>query len=127
MRAEEPYVLISNSLGQLYARNGDYQKAIELYEDALPRIVSAYGSNFIGVAAISNSLGQVYLSQNNFGDAEAMFEKALSILNDNDAAKPIVLNNLGEAYRLQRKYEAAKTYYDLATAAFEALYGRESS
>lgn len=90
------------SLGSIYERQKNYQRAIKEYIKALetnPRYAEAY-----------NGLGTVYFAKNDVDDAITMLEKAISIKSDYAMAH----KNLGVIYAKQNRFELAAETFEKA-------------
>ena len=68
-----------NNIAILYYTQGDYEKALEYNNKALPIRQSVLGENHPDVASSYNSIGLVYQKQENYKKALEYFQKALKI------------------------------------------------
>ena len=78
---EHPDVATSyNSIGGVYAVQGDYPKALEHYSKALDILEKVFGNEHPNVALSYRNIGYVFYSQGNYPKAMEYTNKALIIL-----------------------------------------------
>ena len=68
-----------NNIAILHYTQGDYEKALEYNNKALPIRQSVLGENHPDVASSYNNLGLIYFKQENYKKALEYFQKALNI------------------------------------------------
>ncbi|MDP6923298.1 MAG: tetratricopeptide repeat protein [Candidatus Scalindua sp.] len=107
-----------NNLGAAWEAKGNYDKAIEYYENALKTDLDNYGEEHPNVATYRNNLGTTWKAKGDYDKAIEYYEMALkSDLNNFGEDHPKVAtrwNNLGEAWRAKGKYDKAIEYYEKA-------------
>ena len=107
-----------NNLGAAWKAKGNYDKAIEYYENALKSDLNNYGEDHPNVATYRNNLGATWKAKGDYDKAIEYYEMALkSDLNNFGENHPKVAtrwNNLGEAWRAKGKYDKAIEYYEKA-------------
>ena len=107
-----------NNLGLVYEQTFRYQKAIEIYEDAIKRIHALLKPNHKFEASILNNLGIVYKLIGDYKKAARYHEKAIVIDKLTIGEKhPFIAsdyNNLGACYNRLKQYKKAIQYYRLA-------------
>ena len=101
-QADPGNLKIVDTLAQSYQEIGDFQRAQELYQEALAH----FGAN----QAITNNLCFSYYFQGNLAKAEACFKEALVRDPDNAAAR----NNLGLVWCRQGKLAEAQRLWEQA-------------
>jgi len=108
------------TMGDSYAKDGEYKKALECFRKALPELETALGQNHNEVAAVYHAMGQVYLKQRKFDKALDNCNNALAIqltkdMLTNDADIAAVYNDIACIYIAKgNEFENALKYYKLA-------------
>ena len=107
-----------NNLGASWNGKGNYDKAIEYYENALQSDLENFGEDHPNVATYRNNLGATWKAKGKYDKAIEYYEMALkSDLNNFGENHPKVAtrwNNLGEAWRAKGEYDKAIGYYEKA-------------
>ena len=120
-----------NNIGSVYQSQGNYPKALEMYQKALAIWLDVLGANHSDVAASYNNMGSVYYSQGNYPKALEMCQKTLDIeLKVYGANHPDVAmsyNNIGSVYHSQGNYLKALEMYQKALAIRLEMYGENHS
>ncbi len=105
-----------NNLGILSEQQGDLDKALSLYKEALEIFKKNYEEEHTKIALVMNNLGGVYHAQKNYDEAKRNFTTALEIrkklLGDKSSEVAGTLNNLGFLYEEMGDFEAAMRYYE---------------
>ncbi len=116
-QARDPKLLatILNSLGGMFTEQGEYIKARKSYHESMQ--ISRGLRDPIGRATVmNNGIGEIARRQGKYAEAVRAYQAALRIFRKykdraNRMRQAAVLNNLGEAYRLQRLYARAEQWY----------------
>ena len=113
---EQDYSAVCNNLGYAYQPLGQYQRAIDLHEQALS-IAQKIGSHG-GKATSLNHLGNVYDSLRQYPRAIEFFEQALAIKQEigDRHGEGMSLNNLGNVYHSLGQYPRAIEFFEQALA-----------
>ena len=105
-----------NNIGAVYAHQGRFQKALELYVKALE--IRQQGCDSTDLAASYNNIGGVYADMGNFALAIENYTKGLSlwksVLGNIHPYVATSYNNLGVAYDKQGLYNEALDCYSKA-------------
>ena len=121
--------LYLNDAGLMADTLGEYNKAIEYYEQALASDLNTYGEGHPKVAIDRNNLGSAYQALGQVDKAIGYYKQALaSDLNTYGEGHPEVAirrNNLGGAYDALGQYNKAIEYYEQALASDLITYGEE--
>jgi CHAT domain-containing protein/tetratricopeptide (TPR) repeat protein len=108
------------SLGAVNRRAGEYTKALEFYEKALPLFPQT--TEGLGSAASTlNNIAKVYLDLGETRKALDVYLKSLEMKNEEGRSRAITLDNIGNVYRLLGDYQLAMEHYLQALATFRAL------
>jgi tetratricopeptide (TPR) repeat protein len=109
----EPAVLAANltNLGTAYCRGGRFDDALLCLEESL-ELRRSVGDKY-GEAMTLTNIGSVHKDCSRIDVAQDYYRQALEVCGEFDqsaqsAAKAIILNNLGDTYRLQMKFSEAK-------------------
>ena len=116
-----------NNIGNLFFRQGNYQKAVEYYEKGLE--LARKENNNLTILNITANLGEVYARANQGKKAQEYLEEAMTMSREMQATilEPQILKSFSYNYARQGKMkEAYETMlqYDLMR---EKIYGEESS
>ncbi|MCK5176302.1 MAG: tetratricopeptide repeat protein, partial [Candidatus Aenigmarchaeota archaeon] len=103
-----------NAYGLLLHKLGQYDKAIEYYNNSLKISFKIFEEDYLGVAQIYNNLGGAYKSKGEYDKAIEYLEKAVKILEEDHPDVAVSYNNLGEVYRLKGEYDKAIEYLEKA-------------
>ncbi len=93
---------VLNSLGILYARTGNYPKAIASYVGGLQVTERLLGSSHPNLTTFLENLGFEYIRMGRYDEAEGQFLRSLAILENNG----LIISNMG----LYTLYGLARTY-----------------
>ena len=107
---------------EVYYRQGQYLRAIPLYQDYI--VLSPKGDRENTLA--NYNLAYCYFNQKNLREAKTWFDRFLGAYPENDELKADTYNRLGDIDYLNRNYAGAIKNYDLAitTGSVEADYAR---
>ncbi|CAF1431343.1 unnamed protein product [Adineta steineri] len=107
-----------NQLGLVHLYQGDYEKAIWYYEEALEIQEKTLPSNHLDLALSYNNIGGVYNKKGEYSKALLYYEKALAIRQKTLPSDHINFaqsyNNIGCVYDYMGEYEKALSYYEKA-------------
>lgn len=94
-------------LGYLYELAGDYQQAIELYNQALIKTSKIFSPEIEGI--ILGNMGSIYAALKYYSRAINFYKKALEIWQANGCSQSelLVLTNLEKLYRESKNYNEA--------------------
>ena len=120
-RQNRRYTSSLNNLGIAYKSLGDYQKAIDYYQQSL-QIFEEIGERS-GIAKSFNNLGSAYNFLGEYQEAINYHQQSLQIFEEIGERSGIAasLGNLGNAYRSLRDYEKAIDYYQQSLQMFEEI------
>src|SRR5271157_1430419 len=113
-RAQAQLKVLNQRAIQLYER-GEYQKATDLFEQAVELAIKTFGPDHPALAKSLNNLALLYEKQGRYAEAEPLYKRSLEIWEAKlgpdhpDVAKS--LNNLAELYRSQGRYAGAEPLY----------------
>lgn len=121
---------ILDDLSTLSFRLGRLEDALAWSEQALPTMVASSGENSIGYAVVSGNRATILAAQGRFrdalplySDAHATFVRELGKAHERTAQNA---RNLGIAYAETGQFERARTFFEEAVRAREALDGGQS-
>ena len=110
----------SHSLGLVKDRQGNYQEAIQYYEQALSIQKKVSSTDDPNIASTYNQIGQAYMKEKKYIKALAYYEQALAIdkknLPNNHPDLAASYSNLGGAYNRLEQYSEALFNYEQALA-----------
>ncbi|MCC3450425.1 MAG: tetratricopeptide repeat protein [Microcoleus sp. PH2017_40_RAT_O_B] len=113
---------------QLY-KQGKYDEAIPLAEQALAIRRKVLGQDHPSVATSLNNLAALYESQGRYREVEPLYRKALEmrqrLLGNEHPDVAASLNNLAALYALQGRYSEAEAFYRKALEMNKRLLGSE--
>ena len=116
-----------NGIGSVYGSQGDYPKALEMYQKSLKILLEEYGEYHPDVARSYNNIGYVYESLGDHPKALEMLQKSLKIWLDiygeNHYDVATNYNNIGYAYESQGDYSMALEMYQKALKIELIVYG----
>jgi tetratricopeptide (TPR) repeat protein len=107
---------IYNNLGIIFKYQGDYEKAVDYYNESLhslenPEIETKFRNGWL--AQILNNLGLVLYLKKQYPLANTHFEKSIDCRKKNHLeGLDIVYNNYASSLRELHKFELATKYYD---------------
>jgi tetratricopeptide (TPR) repeat protein len=108
------------SMGRAYQNNGDYGKAIELYEKGLRIERQILGPEHSDVAISYLDIGGSLASKGEYDKAIGYFQKSLAVdlktVEPDDPDLAYTYSSLGSAYDLKKDYGRAIAYYKKALA-----------
>ena len=91
-----------NNIGLVYDAQGDYVKALEMYQQSLKIDLAIFGETHPNVAGSYNSIGGVYYSQGDYVQALEMYQQSLkiymAIFGETHPAVATIYSNIGYAY-----------------------------
>ena len=106
--------LILQNLGFAFNQANNWQKSIEIYQQALER--SRTIKDYSREATILNNIGQIYVAIGKFSRGIEFLQQALVVRQSNNDLKNTggVLLNIGYAYRRLGQFEKALDFYQQA-------------
>ncbi len=115
---ESEKALYYNQLGFIKDAQGDYEKAIEYYENAFEMWEKTLPSNHPYFSVCFNNIGLVYKNMGQYSEALQFLEGGLKMsertLQPNDPDFATSYNNIGEVYRNMGEYAKALLFYEKA-------------
>ena len=120
------YAALYNNLSLLYQEMGDFEKAAEALEKALP-IISLYKEERIALAVTHSNLAQSLLRLNRDAEAVRHLEQAFAVFEqdeEKDYHYSAALCAMGEVQFRAGEYCAAAQFYEKALAELESHVGR---
>lgn len=116
-----------SELADLAHSLGDYNKAVEYYEQALASYLKTYGEDHPDVAISRNNLGATWDARGEYEKAIGHYEQALAsdlkTYGEDHPDVAIDRNNLGMAWLALGEYEKAIAYLEKALASDLKTYG----
>jgi tetratricopeptide (TPR) repeat protein len=112
-----------NNLGYIQNSQGDYEKAIEYYGEALEIRQKTLPPNHPHLATSYNNIATVYMNMGEYSKALSFYEKALEIRqktlppNHPDLAQSY--NNIGAVYRNMGEYSKALSFHEKALEIYQ--------
>jgi tetratricopeptide (TPR) repeat protein len=117
--ALEEAIRLNQQVLELY-KQGKYNEAIPLAEQAIVISTTILGENHLLTATSLNNLALLYDSQGRYAEAEPLYQQALAItkqqLGENHPSTATSLNNLAGLYESQGRYAEAEPLYQQALA-----------
>ena len=117
------------NLGFLYADQGKFEAAEQMYERALAGCEKALGAEHTSTLDTVHNLGKLYADQGKLVEAEQIYERALrgkeKALGTEHTSTLHTVNNLGNLYRNQGKLAEAEQMYERALRGYEKALGAE--
>ena len=118
-----------NHAGILCSNKGDYDKALQYYQESLRIFDKALGKEHPDVATIINNLGNVYNFKGEQDKALQYLQESLRIrekaLGKEHPYVAMSLNNLGLLYKNKGEYDKAIQYYQESLRISEKALGKE--
>ncbi|GGA16280.1 CHAT domain-containing tetratricopeptide repeat protein [Okeania sp. KiyG1] len=118
---------VINELGMQHHYQGNYKKALSLYQRSREIFEKTLGIDHPFVAKSLSNQAELYQLQGNYTEALTLFQKSLAIfekaLGANVPAVATILNNQAEVYRLQGNYAEALPLYKRSLVIFEKALG----
>lgn len=117
---------ITNSIGVIYTIQGDFAKAMECFNKALP-IWEAHGEKHPDLATCYSNVGIVYIYQGDYAKGLELFDKALSIYiavyGDDHPEVAMSYHNIGHVFAALGNNAKAMEYINKALSIRKANYG----
>jgi len=108
------------SLGAVNRRAGEYAKALDFYEKALPLFPQS--PEGLGETATTlNNIAGVYRELGETRKALDVYLKSLELKKEEGRSRALTLDNVGSVYRLLGEYQLALDHHLQALATFRAL------
>ncbi|CAF1095996.1 unnamed protein product [Adineta steineri] len=108
-------VLYYNQLGAINIEQGNYEKALWYYEQALQIFQKYLPLNHPYLSATYNNIGNVYKNMGEYSKALLYYEKAVEICQKNYPSNhpdlAATYNNIGNVYNLMGEYSKALSFY----------------
>jgi pentatricopeptide repeat protein len=116
-----------SDLADCYARLGQYDKALRLYERILETTVKQHGRDSIEAAIDTTNVAACYYYPGQYKKAENLCEKAVEVINKFDTTRPNVAAKacleLGEVYYAEAKNDDASRAYSRAAKLYDQSRG----
>jgi|GEM_PF-6466862 len=110
--------LLFSNMGCTYQNQGDYDKALEFHNKALPIHEKVLGTEHPDTAATYNNIASVYYAQKDYSKALEFYNKDLAIsekvLGTEHPDTAITYNNIAVVYKYQGDYDKALEFYHKA-------------
>ncbi|KAH7628858.1 hypothetical protein B0T09DRAFT_267498 [Sordaria sp. MPI-SDFR-AT-0083] len=117
----------TNSLGNLYKRQGRLKEAETMYQLALKGKEKALGPDHMSTLDTVNNLGILYSDQGRLKEVETMYQRALEgrekAVGPDHMSTLDTVNNLGILYWDQGRLKEAETMYQRALEGYEKAVG----
>jgi len=103
---------IKNTLGNVYFRQDENEKALNYYKDC--ESISISNDDLYKLTNALNSIGNVYLRTERYDEAQEYYQRSLKLAKqiNNKKMMGIILNNLGNRARNQGKFDEAYRYIE---------------
>jgi CHAT domain-containing protein/Tfp pilus assembly protein PilF len=124
-----PYFLALNDLGRAHQALGRYGEAVGLFRQVLAAFQKNMSPTDPNIAQVLANLATALLLQGNAGEAEKLYKQALDIRTKQSAESPavvVLINNLGNVYKSQARYDDADAQYKRALAMAEKIGGPDN-
>jgi tetratricopeptide (TPR) repeat protein len=118
---------ILNALASWYLNIGNFDKALECFDNCLLNVIETHGENNVYIASIYSDIGKVYLEIGDFSKSLKCCEKSLEIrinhyTNDHiDTATS--LNNLGVLFLAMGDDKKASQFFEKALNVYQKIVG----
>jgi len=128
-RKHYKYATCVNNMGDLHRKNGNFERAIASYQDALSIFAETLGTDNSEYAEVLNNMGIVYKKQGNYEDARQVYEQAIRICVTEFGAVHfkvgLYLANVADVFRKEGKHEKALQVYDQAQEILSRCLGHD--
>lgn len=103
-----------NFIGITYRKKGQFDKALQFYQQELQINTGLYGEGHPAVAGGYNNIGGIYYYRGDFGEAILYFKKAAAstemVFGDTHPRVGLLYNNIGAVYYEQGDYSKSVEY-----------------
>ena len=106
-----------NNMGNIRSQSGDYEAAINFYQDSLELKIILHGEGSEETFGTRCNLGTAYFETGQHDQAHSIFAKLLFGMEkagSNELVKARVLNKLGNVSMATKSFQSALTYYMMA-------------
>ena len=100
-----------------HAKECELGQALDLYLSAV-EVMKKYPDMTLELARIQNKIGVLHFKEDRFDDALLSFQQALSILDESEVSRGVVLKNIAEIYRKEGNIDKALKFYQDAIGFF---------
>ncbi len=118
---------IQNVLGTLYAKLGDYKRALPLLEGALATRRKVYGAEHEEITQVQRDLADLLSKQGEYAAADSLFRRALASERKRSGSESpslaAILNQWGHMLAYSGKYEEAKPLFQEALGILSNSHG----
>ncbi|WP_188465156.1 CHAT domain-containing protein [Bizionia arctica] len=121
------YATSLKSLGIIYQREGNYEKAIDLHLKSIEIQKAFYTENQEDYLTLLNNLANCYSSLGNYNKAEKIFIEALSVSKPNNLDYATIQTNLGKVYNNLGDFKLAEEYHKQSIEIFKDILGENHS
>jgi predicted ATPase/predicted negative regulator of RcsB-dependent stress response len=110
------WYMSNGNLGYAELLRGNQQKALEIYEEIVRRMVEASDYSPNGIGYMLNNKGEILRSLGRFNEAHALFQEAFDIFEANNIKRGMAftLNNIGGIQVANEDIMGAQKYYERA-------------
>ncbi len=103
---EELHANAHYGLGRIAVKNGEYDEAFELYQQAIQLFIKYFGEDFPGLNHTYRALAELYADQKAFQRAHEYLQRTLDLLARNfDQRHPFIASTYKQLAELYRKQE----------------------
>lgn len=106
--------ILPNNIGAAYFLMGDYNKALDYYNQALT--ISEETNNQFYVAISKANISEAYYKLGQLSEAQLVIDQSLKVVNEGkfNFLKPFLYNNLGDVYKGMKRYSKSIDAYNEA-------------
>jgi tetratricopeptide (TPR) repeat protein len=124
------FIVSLNTLGDIYAKVGQRNKAEKIFLDALEISRKSSPKDNSCVAIVMNNLANIYRDQGRYEESEKYFLKTLKIFKKRFKEErhhiAMILHNLAGIYRIRGKYNDSEKLYLRSLNIFKRIFGYEN-
>ncbi|MFO8144251.1 MAG: tetratricopeptide repeat protein [Candidatus Syntrophosphaera sp.] len=117
-----------NNIGHLYSLMNEWDKAIEMFREALDIVDRNYPPDFWFTAVCAGNLGKMYIESGRLEEAEPLLNRAHEIAASNwgteHVSTALYLKRLGDLYLVKGDHQKAEEVYNKALAIYSRSFGK---
>ncbi|MGL4392486.1 MAG: tetratricopeptide repeat protein [Fusobacteriaceae bacterium] len=114
-----------NDSGLKYFQEGEYEQALEIFNDALKKFEKIFKKNSIDIAIIYNNIGDTYYELKKYSEANNFYKKSIDvkkiIYGEKHNEICLTYNKIGNSYHMMDEYDVAIKFYKKALATLEKI------